>query len=97
MSTEARFDDEIKQHVQAVADDLIKHKEIRSVAVIVDWDLSPQAAETMPIGVWKPQDKCDVFTGTTGMQIQLQKLSRFLGDILLAAIHKSVDGVKKSE
>lgn len=51
MSTEARFDTEIMKQVQAQTAELIKHKEIRSVLVVIDWNLA--TGKGLPLGVWQ--------------------------------------------
>jgi len=84
-----RFDQIIVRELEESADRLIKqHREIRSIAIIVDWDLPPSAGASLPVGVWRCQPDGDAFVTTTGMQVQLPKMSHHLGSLLLETVQQ---------
>ena len=96
-STNTRFDVAIIDQAKEMAEKLIEHKEIRSVAIVVDWDLPAPAGAALNLGYWKPQKDSDVFTTTTGMQIQLAKLSQYLGTVILDGMRQLRVGAKLQE
>ena len=82
-----RFDQTIVRTLEAVATQLIaQHKEIRSVALVVDWDLPPAAVTALPVGVWQCQQDLDAFITTTGMQAQLSRMTYHLTTVLCNAV-----------
>ena len=97
MGKEARFDEEVLEAAKAFSEELIKHKEVRSVAVMIDWELPPAAGAAMPAGVWLPQDKVDIFVGTTGMQVQLHRMSNHFGRLLMDGIEQMHAAVRPQD
>jgi hypothetical protein len=53
MSDIKRFDETIVEEVKAAIDKLLLHKELSSVAVVLDWNLPGPAKQAFPVGMWK--------------------------------------------
>ena len=51
MSTDKRFDEEILDTAQTLASSVLAHKEVRSVVVLIDWQLPAKIAAELPLGV----------------------------------------------
>lgn len=80
LSTDKRFDQQILDQATAACKDLAAHKEIKSVAVIIDWDMPSAAADALPSGVWQPSPTsvAPVEAGMS-MQIQMARMAHILG------------------
>ena len=90
MIKEDRFDEEVMAEVKIASDKLIEeHREIRSVAIVIDWELPPAAIASLPVGAWRMRDGDNVAITTTGMQGQLARMGLHMLQVLMG-LHKDV-------
>ena len=89
MDDNLRFDERIMAEVEKAANHLIKNKELRSVSIVLDWELPPAANASLPVGAWRMRDGDDIAITTTGMQAQLPKMGLHLTRALME-VHQSI-------
>lgn len=56
MSKDQRFDQAIIEQASKAVAELLLHKEVRGIAIAIDWNLPNAAAASMPIGLAKSSD-----------------------------------------
>ena len=69
MTTELRFDQVVLKQAEAFVQEVAKQKEVRSVAVIIDWDLPNQ--DGLPTGLWYHSPTQDPLASSISMSAQL--------------------------
>ena len=89
MNDDFRFDERIMSEVDDLTVQLLKHRELRSVAIVLDWELQPAASASLPVGAWRMRDGEDIAITTTGMQAQLPKMSLHLAKALME-VHNTI-------
>lgn len=92
MTTENRFDQIIITQAADLAKEITKHKEVRSVAVIVDWDMPSQ--EGLPSGLWYHSPDRDPLMCSLSMSAQLGRSVANQARASLNIIGQAVAGAK---
>ena len=79
MSLDRRFDIEITDQAVKAADELLKHKEVRSIVIVIDWNLPEEAARGLPVGVCKGTSDSGPVDQGIGMHTQTIRMATLLG------------------
>ena len=97
MSKDARFDEEIVADVERYAKSLIEHKEIRSVAIVIDWNLPTETTLQLPSGAFVQKKGTNVLESVMGMQIQLPKMANQLSNLLIESLRIVMEDAAKQK
>ena len=95
MTIEARFDKAIIDQVKAFTEEISKHQEIRSVAVIIDWDMPSSTG--LPTGLWQHKLNADPLMGSISMAAQMGRAITNQQHTTMQIIAKAVDAQEKGK
>lgn len=95
--TEERFDQRVIAEIKKTCESLVSNPEVRSVAVVIDWDLPETSAGGLPSGLWRSKAGQTNPMSAIRMQQQLAVMISSLCDSLCRAARQGNNAGKQEE
>lgn len=87
-----RFDEEIIKQAGELVTEIIKKPEVRSVSIIIDWDLK---AQSLPTGLWAPAAHADPLQASILMGAQLGRAITYQQQTTMRIMHHNLEANQK--